>query len=122
LLEGLESRAWDYEARERGSEVEINPLKAMSALKAYRAKVEQMNALASDTAVQVSAMASSDGPSWETRSSLARELAFVLSHTIHHNAMIAVSANALGKTLPKGFGYAPATTAFLQSTACARSQ
>jgi uncharacterized damage-inducible protein DinB len=45
-------------------------------------------------------------------SSVARELAFVISHTIHHNAQIALLAHRLGsRRLPPGFGVAPSTPA-----------
>ena len=49
-----------------------------------------------------------------------RELGFVLSHTVHHNALIAVIAAAVGAAVPPGFGYAPATVAHHRSRACAR--
>jgi uncharacterized damage-inducible protein DinB len=42
-------------------------------------------------------------------STLARELAFVLNHTIHHQAMIGLLASLHGCDVPDGFGYAPST-------------
>jgi hypothetical protein len=49
-----------------------------------------------------------------------RELAFVLSHTVHHNALIAVMALTLGVSIPDRFGYAPSTIAHLEKVACAQ--
>jgi hypothetical protein len=46
-------------------------------------------------------------------------LAFVLSHTIHHNAIIGVMANTLDIPLPARFGYAPSTIAHQEKVACA---
>jgi len=42
-------------------------------------------------------------------SSLARETVFVLQHTIHHQAIVALLLNARGVALPAEFGYAPST-------------
>ncbi|MEM7623450.1 MAG: hypothetical protein AAF235_09640, partial [Planctomycetota bacterium] len=59
-----------------------------------------------------------------TPSSLGREAAFVLSHTVHHCAMIAVMARSLRIAVPERFGYAPSTVAHLggkgESKPCAR--
>ncbi len=49
-----------------------------------------------------------------------RELAFTLSYTIHHNAIIAVAVKSLGLALPEHFGYAPATIAYLAQKRCVR--
>jgi uncharacterized damage-inducible protein DinB len=43
---------------------------------------------------------------WSTR---ARELAFVVSHTIHHQAIIALLMSFQGLAVPAQFGYAPST-------------
>ena len=44
-----------------------------------------------------------------TASSIGRELGFLLSHTIHHCALIAVMMRLRGLATPPGFGVAPAT-------------
>jgi uncharacterized damage-inducible protein DinB len=44
--------------------------------------------------------------SWSTH---ARELAFVISHTIHHCALMAVLLAVQGIPVPYRFGYAPST-------------
>jgi uncharacterized damage-inducible protein DinB len=43
------------------------------------------------------------------RSTLAREVLFVISHTVHHQALIAVLLAAAGRTVPDTFGLAPST-------------
>lgn len=43
-------------------------------------------------------------------STLARELAFVMSHTIHHQAIVALLLEQQGGGVPdERFGYAPST-------------
>ena len=51
---------------------------------------------------------------------LGRELAFVISHTIHHNALIAILVKLLGHSVPATFGYAPSTIAHREKRACVR--
>jgi uncharacterized damage-inducible protein DinB len=42
-------------------------------------------------------------------STLGRELAFAIQHTIHHAALIGVLLDQLGMAVPADFGYAPST-------------
>jgi hypothetical protein len=49
------------------------------------------------------------GPPMVSMSTLARELAFVLNHTIHHQAMIGLLASMHGHAVPDGFGFAAST-------------
>jgi uncharacterized damage-inducible protein DinB len=65
-------------------------------------------------------MVSSAGDLIKTETSLGRELAFVLSHTIHHNALISVMAMLMGVSVPERFGYAPSTIAYLEKGQCAQ--
>lgn len=50
-----------------------------------------------------------DGTSVSVGSSFGRELAFVLQHTIHHQALIALLLADRGAAVPGTFGYAPST-------------
>jgi uncharacterized damage-inducible protein DinB len=50
-----------------------------------------------------------DGASVAVPSSFGRELAFVLQHTIHHQALIALLLADRGARVPDTFGYAPST-------------
>ena len=42
-------------------------------------------------------------------SSLGRELQFLLGHTVHHNAIVAMILDRHGIELPQGFGVAAST-------------
>jgi uncharacterized damage-inducible protein DinB len=59
--------------------------------------------------VDVEAMLAPGEPTATVRSSVGRELAFVVSHTIHHCAVIALLLRDLGVAVPPRFGYAPST-------------
>jgi uncharacterized damage-inducible protein DinB len=62
--------------------------------------------------VVVRTLVAFEGPVVESGSSVARELAFVVSHTIHHHAQIALLAHRAGSSrLPRRFGVAPGTPA-----------
>jgi uncharacterized damage-inducible protein DinB len=43
------------------------------------------------------------------RTTRRRELAFVISHTVHHQALIAVLVALAGGEIPEAFGLAPTT-------------
>ena len=58
-----------------------------------------------------------DAPPLEVISSVGREMAYALSHTIHHNALIGAMVKTLKGWLPQRFGYAPAT---IRNQACVR--
>lgn len=57
-----------------------------------------------------------DGPHWAT-SSVARELQFLLSHTVHHYALIALILRLQGFNPAAEFGVAPSTLQHWQATA-----
>jgi hypothetical protein len=56
-----------------------------------------------------------------TQSSTARELGFLLSHTIHHFALIAMTLQSLGVNVDPAFGVSPSTLRYrTEASACAR--
>lgn len=67
----------------------------------------------------LAALVAPDLPAVEVRTTPEREVVFVLSHMVHHNALIAVIARLVGAVPPADFGYAPSTTAHLRSRPCA---
>jgi uncharacterized damage-inducible protein DinB len=113
LLAGANGGAVDYDQRRRGTDVETSRRKAFDRIAELEAELTCIGEDALDKPLVVVGLMTADGPPIRTRSSIARELLFVLSHTIHHNAMIATAAKKLGASVPPRFGYAPATIAFL---------
>lgn len=51
-----------------------------------------------------------------TDSTVARELSFLLSHSVHHFALVAMMGRVLGVEPPDGFGVAPSTLRHWQAT------
>ncbi|MBY0456681.1 MAG: DinB family protein, partial [Gemmataceae bacterium] len=118
LLAGAPAGAIDYDRRDRGTPVETDRQAAMHAA----ARLEHaLLGLAWDdlpAEVTLTALVATNRPPVVLATTPQREVAFVLSHTIHHNALIAVLAAAVGATPPAGFGYAPATVAYQRSQPC----
>jgi uncharacterized damage-inducible protein DinB len=116
FLHGLYFGVIDYDQRQRGTEIETN---RRAALVALHRQERQFLACPGDVAgwpLRLRVLLSSDSSPIEVETSAGRELAFVLSHTIHHNSLIAVLARSLGVSVPARFGYAPATIAHLERT------
>jgi uncharacterized damage-inducible protein DinB len=100
----------DYDARRRDIRIESDRETAVRSLLGAASRLQSVPADALEGRVVVRTLIATDGPVVEAVSSVARELAFVISHTIHHNAQIALLAHRLGSTrLPRRFGIAPST-------------
>jgi uncharacterized damage-inducible protein DinB len=110
LIAASPTAALSYDHRSRGTEVENDPDAAVRELLALEAAVERWSSRSLDEPIRVAATLSADGDAIIGWSTLGRELAFVVSHTIHHQAMIAVLLERQGLALPhERFGYAPST-------------
>lgn len=111
----------DYDLRERGTTVEGDRLCAIREINRLTTLLEHWSDAHIERRIRLTVTLSGDGTRAMVDSTLGRELAFVHSHTIHHNATIASMARTLGVALPEHFGYAPATLAYLRQQACAPS-
>lgn len=120
LLAGLEEGELSYDHRRRGTEVETNREAALDVIRRQERQLLAFPPHAERRPLRLSALVSSSLPPTEVETTVGRELAFVLSHTVHHNALIAVMAQTLGVPVPDRFGYAPCTIAHLEKAACAR--
>lgn len=106
----------DYESRERGTPVESDLQCGRDMLAEIHHRLDRLPDQWTRSAVEVIQMLNPALPAIVMPSSLSRELAFVISHTIHHQAMIAQIAETLDLSVPDGFGYAPATLVHLRRT------
>jgi len=124
LAEGVATGHIEYDHRERGTLVETDPTEARAHTTDLIHRMEALATLPGSTALRVLLMASHDEPEATVDSTLGRELAFILSHTIHHQAMIrsmlASDPSHAGLELCGTFGLAPATTAHQHGSPCAR--
>jgi uncharacterized damage-inducible protein DinB len=109
FFDGLLLRRIDYESRQRDTDIEQQPEVALRAIRAY---IDQLEALRSEPGVELEVREENDSKSTELvwlPSSMARELQFLLGHTVHHNALIAMVVDGLGVPIPADFGVAPST-------------
>lgn len=120
LLAGLAAGRLDYDRRERGTPVETDRGAALAMIRRLVAVLGGLPRAGRNDPLRLTALVSPDLPPVEVWTTAGRELGFVLSHTVHHNALIAVIADAVGAAVPDGFGYAPATVAHRRAVACAR--
>jgi uncharacterized damage-inducible protein DinB len=119
LLAGVDKGELSYDHRQRGTEVETSRTAALDVIRRQERQLLAFPPYSERRPLRLSALVSSCLPPTEVETTVGRELAFVLSHTVHHNALIAVMALTLGVHVPDRFGYAPSTIAHLEKTPCA---
>lgn len=120
LLAGICIGDMSYDDRQRGTDVESCRLAALQAIERQEQELHGILHLSIDHPIRLKVLMAATAPSILVETSLGRELAFVMSHTVHHNALIGVIAKVLGINVPERFGYAPSTLAHLEKKRCAR--
>lgn len=120
LLASIETGVLNYDHRERGTSVENSRLAALQSIRRLQREVLKLTEDDLSQPLRLTAMVDAHAPPMHLETTVARELAFVLSHTIHHNAIIGVMAKTLGINLPARFGYAPSTIAHQEKRPCVR--
>jgi hypothetical protein len=109
LLTATRTGLCAYDRRQRGTAVETCRVAAMSAIDDVTRELLFLGSETLEAEVYVETQIDPSGAMIITRSSVGRELAFVVSHTIHHNAIVAQMMQARGLTAAPRFGLAPAT-------------
>ncbi|MEQ6889996.1 DinB family protein [Halomonas sp. CS7] len=121
LIDGLEAGAetLDYEPRRRDPALETWPDEAARRLAALEAWLSSLTGQSSperltlrhgqDAGAPDPDRVADDEARLALPSSLARELAFLASHTVHHMAIIGLLAEQIGIALPASFGVHPST-------------
>ncbi len=115
LLDSLGSGQLCYDHRDRGTDVESNRVSAIARMRDQARRLAELPPDFIDAPIDLRVMMTANGDSLDVHSSVGRELAFVLSHTIHHNALVGAMVKTLGAAVPSRFGYAPSTVASLES-------
>lgn len=110
LLEGLGAGQVDYDARRRDPTIERSRERAREVTEAVMAGMAGLADWPIDhpLAVQLQCETDPTGPSW-SESSLGRELQFLVSHSIHHFALIKLLLADQSDRLDPDFGTAPST-------------
>ena len=113
FLDGHRAGLIDYDARDRDPQLETDRLVARRAL------LDIVNALAAvapedvdrsvDIVIDCGPVAGADGIDPRCPSTVRRELLFLVSHTVHHYALIAHILRHHAMEVPAGFGVAPST-------------
>jgi uncharacterized damage-inducible protein DinB len=109
LVGSTGSMPLSYDRRERGTAVERDAAEALRLIMRLKSAVARWSERSLDEPICVASMLTASGDSVTGWSTLGRELAFVNSHTIHHQAMIAVLLSLAGVEVPDRLGLAPAT-------------
>jgi uncharacterized damage-inducible protein DinB len=118
FLRGLEDNEIDYEKRVRDPMVENDPVFAGALLESIAQQLETVALTLSNRTLHYCAE-TTEGIASAT--SVLRELEFLLSHTIHHYALVAVMARLQGVEPEREFGIAPSTLKYQRTQlACAR--
>jgi uncharacterized damage-inducible protein DinB len=120
LIRGWRTGRIDYDHRVRGTDIERQRIAALVEIAQLAREVGLIPDEEWSRELIIPATLASDGPTVQVSSTLGRELAFVLSHTVHHNALIGAMVRMLGGNVPERFGYAPSTLAFRRTNSCAR--
>jgi uncharacterized damage-inducible protein DinB len=97
-----------YDHRERGTNVETDVDAALRSIRRLTSTLAVMRSC-EDEAMTMISMLVPGGEPIAVRTTLRRELVFVVSHTIHHQALIGLLLSAAGGGVPQDFGLAPST-------------
>jgi uncharacterized damage-inducible protein DinB len=113
LLNGLPESRIDYDNRRRDPALEQNPDSAAFALNSIRRRLQQLQP-GQDPAGTAACLLVSESvhPGQQpvtVSSSIERELMSLVSHSVHHLALIATLLRPLGYRLGEQFGKAPST-------------
>jgi hypothetical protein len=121
LLDGLEAGRVDYDSRKRDPLFEVNRAYALGELESLAERLRGLDRRDGDRELLVrseSAVLPAGADPW-SRSSLRRELLVLLSHTVHHYALVRERLRGRGRDPGRGFGLAPSTRAH-EERPCAR--
>ncbi len=119
FLKGVVDGKIDYDARDRDQGVECETRTAEERILTIISQLESLceGEICADLLVKMDCGEVSNSVTWQP-SSMGRELQFLISHTVHHFAMIRGICQNMGEELPLDFGMAPSTLRYRKSLAC----
>lgn len=112
--EGMRTGCVDYNVRHRDTALETEPKFAENALHKFIAWFKAESLQRQDITV-ISEISASHLEQVRIPSSINRELAYLINHTLHHVAYASVLARSMGIAVPQYLGTAPATASYLRA-------
>jgi uncharacterized damage-inducible protein DinB len=121
FLDGVEAGLVDYDARQRDARIENERGYATRVMERIIDGLRRLREIdsAAFVTIKMDGGDESETDNWWSPSSAQRELQFLLSHTVHHYALIALILRAQGIMPGPGFGVAPSTLRYQQSMSSA---
>jgi uncharacterized damage-inducible protein DinB len=110
LLALIDGDHLTYDARLRGTPVETHADVAAREIDRICSDLEALDE-AGERSIRLHLIAEAGRRPSQLTSTLGREVAFVIQHTIHHCALIALLLERRGIAAPPRFGFAPSTPA-----------
>jgi uncharacterized damage-inducible protein DinB len=104
-----------YDRRERGTSLEADVNAALDAIRKLKCALAALESRCEHAPVTLTTTVARETEPVRVGSTLGRELLFVISHTVHHQALIALLLSAAGRSVPEAFGFAPSTPRFARS-------
>jgi hypothetical protein len=120
LVAAMRTGLCAYDRRARGTLVERCRVAALERIDDLAGDLAQADVELVDAPVAVENQIDATGTTVVTLSTFGRELVFVSSHTVHHNALIAHLLASHGISVDARFGLAPATPSHPQPWPCAQ--
>ena len=113
FFNGLSARRIDYDARARDKAIEVSLASAKFALTLAQRQLDTLSmAQMLAEPLLVSETVHYQGFTVQVSSTAERELMSLVTHSIHHLAIIALLAKGMGYSVDAGFGKAPSTILF----------
>ena len=115
LLDGLDARVVDYDSRARELKIETNRVYAISCIQQLILRLKALPEDAPERSLSCKMDCGSEDTLRMSGSSVRRELQFLISHTVHHYALIAMMLRYQGIEPHPEFGVAPSTLRYRES-------
>lgn len=115
FLAGALSGLIDYDDRKRDANIEKSPVRAIEEIESIRTAFMSLN-VDVNASVEICVSAATEGADLRSKSSFGRELQFLVSHTVHHYALIAIASRMQEIFPSQSFGVAPSTLKYLKAT------
>jgi hypothetical protein len=120
IVAATRTRLCAYDRRVRGTDLERHRVSALRRISDLEAEIANLGHDILELPIAVETQADTQGTMVVSTSTVGREIVFVTSHTIHHNAIVAYLLASHGITVAPRFGVAAATPSPHQELACAQ--